>query len=190
MNQTLKKHTFPSGLTLQIVQGDITAEAVDAIVNAANSYLEHGAGVAGAILRKGGPSIQVESDQWVGAHGPVSHAEPAYTAAGNLPYRYVIHAVGPRWGEGQEHAKLAAAVHGSLHRANELSLASIALPALSTGVYGFPRPLAAGVILGTIQDYVAENPASSLKTIHLVLFDQETVQAFLNAWEQDDHLHT
>lgn len=95
-----------------------------------------------------------------------------------------------RWGEGHEQAKLAAAVCGSLQLANKLSLASIALPALSTGVYGFPKPLAAGVILATIQDYVAENPASSLKTIHLVLFDQETVQAFLNAWEQDDHLHT
>lgn len=95
MNQMLKEHTFPSGLALQIVQGDITAELVDAIVNAANSDLEHGVGVAGAILRKGGPSIQVQSDQWVSAHGPVKHAEPAYTTAGNLPCRYVIHAVGP-----------------------------------------------------------------------------------------------
>ncbi len=190
MNQVLKEHTFPYGLTLQIVQGDITAELVDAIVNAANSYLEHGVGVAGAILRKGGPSIQAESDQWVREHGPVSHAEPAFTSAGNLPCRYVIHAVGPRWGEGHEQSKLAAAVRGSLQLANKLSLASIALPALSTGVFGFPRPLAAGVILATIQDYVAENPASSLKIIHLVLFDQETVKAFLNAWEQDDHLHT
>jgi O-acetyl-ADP-ribose deacetylase (regulator of RNase III) len=190
MSQMLKEHTFPSGLALQLVQGDITAESVDAIVNAANSYLEHGVGVAGAILRKGGPSIQVESDRWVREHGPVSHAEPAYTTAGNLPCRYIIHAVGPRWGEGHEQAKLATAVRGSLQLANKLSLASIALPALSTGVFGFPKPLAAGVILATLQDYVAENPASSLKTIHLVLFDQETVKAFLNAWEQYDHLQT
>jgi putative ATPase len=190
MNQMLKEHTFLSGQSLQIIEGDITNESVDAIVNAANSYLEHGAGVAGAILRKGGPAIQVESNHWVREHGPVSHAEPAFTRAGNLPCCYIIHAVGPVWGEGDEQARLAAAVYGSLQQADRLGLASIAIPALSTGVFGFPKPLAAGVILYTIQEYVAENAASSLKIIRLVLFDQETVKAFLNAWEQDDHLHT
>ena len=190
MNQTLKEHTFLSGQSLQIVEGDITTESVDAIVNAANSYLEHGAGVAGAILRKGGPAIQVESNHWVQEHGPVSHAEPAYTRAGNLPCSYIIHAVGPVWGEGDEQARLAAAVYGSLQQSDRLGLASIAIPALSTGIFGFPKPLAARVILTTIQEYVAENAAASLKIIRLVLFDQETVKAFLNAWEQDDHLHT
>ena len=101
MNQVRKEHTFPSGQVLQIARGDITAETVDAIVNAANSHLMHGAGVAGAIVRRGGPQIQVESSQWVREHGLVSHAEPAYTHAGNLPCRYVIHAVGPVWGEGE-----------------------------------------------------------------------------------------
>jgi O-acetyl-ADP-ribose deacetylase (regulator of RNase III) len=187
MNQTLKVYTFPSGQSLQIAQGDITAETVDAIVNAANSYLEHGLGVAGAIVRWGGPVIQTESSQWVREHGPVTHAEPAYTTAGELPCRYVIHAVGPRWGEGEEQTKLAAAIHGSLKLADKLNLGSIALPALSTGIYGFPKPLAVKVILSTIQDYLADNPASNLKLIRLVLFDQGTLQVFLKAWEQDDH---
>ena len=175
---------------LTALKADITTLAVDAIVNAANSHLAHGAGVAGAILHKGGPAIQVESDEWVYKHGPVSHAEPAYTSAGNLPCRYVIHAVGPVWGEGDEQARLAAAVQGSLKLAEELSLASIALPALSTGVFGFPKRSAAQVILTAIYDYLAENPASSLKYIRLVLLDQETIQAFLDIWEKDDHFRS
>lgn len=187
MNQTLKEFTFPSGRSLQLIQGDITTESVDAIVNAANSRLAHGAGVAGAILRKGGPVIQVESDQWVREHGPVNHDEPAYTSAGNLPCRYVIHSVGPQWGEGDEQAKLASAVSGSLKLADQLSLASVALPALSTGIFGFPRSMAARVTLTSIHGFLADHPLTSLKIIRLVLYDQETVRAFLDAWEQDDH---
>lgn len=189
MNQTFMDYVFPSGQKLQIAQGDITAETVDAIVNAANSHLLHGAGVAGAIVRRGGPLIQAESTQWVREHGPVSHAEPAVTLAGNLPCRYIIHAVGPMWGEGEEKAKLEAAIRGSLRLAEKLSLSSIAFPAISTGIFGFPKPLAAGAILSTIQNYLTHNPSSTLKLIRLVLYDQETLQAFIKAWEQNDHLH-
>jgi O-acetyl-ADP-ribose deacetylase (regulator of RNase III) len=187
MKQAYKEHTLPSGQVLQIAHGDITAETVDAIVNAANAYLEHGAGVAGAIVRRGGAQIQAESNQWVQEHGLVSHAEPAYTPAGNLPCHYVIHVVGPVWGEGDEEGKLAAAIHGSLQLADRLGLSSIAIPAISTGIFGFPKPLAAHVMLTTIRDYLTENPASGLKLIRLVLFDQETLQAFIEIWEQDDH---
>ena len=188
MSQVLRDRTYPTGQKLQIVRGDITAETTDAIVNAANRYLEHGAGVAGAITHRGGPQIQVESNQWVLEHGPVTHAEPAYTHAGNLPCGYVIHAVSPVWGEGDEQAKLASAISGSLRLAESLDLGSIALPAISTGIFGFPKQLAAQVILSAIQDYLAHHPVSSLKLIRVVLFDTETVQAFTNAWEQDDHL--
>ena len=94
----LTAENFPSGAEFQIVQGDITQEAVDAIVNAANSHLQHGGGVAGVIVRQGGQAIQQESDAWVRAHGPVSHTEPAYTSAGRLPCKYVIHAVGTNLG--------------------------------------------------------------------------------------------
>lgn len=187
MKPAQKEYTFPSGQVVQIVQGDITAETVDAIVNAANAYLEHGAGVAGAIVRWGGPQVQAESSQWVREHGPVSHAEPAFTHAGNLPCRYVIHAVGPVWSEGDEEDRLAAAIRGSLQMADRLNLGSIAFPAISTGIYRFPKPLAAYVMFSTIQNYLADNPASNLKLIRLVLYDQETLQAFLKVWEQDDH---
>ena len=190
MNPVRKEHTYPSGQVLQIAQGDITAETVDAIVNAANSHLMHGAGVAGAIVRRGGPQIQVESSQWVREHGPVSHTKPAYTHAGNLPCRYVIHAVGPVWGEGNEDEKLEAAIRGSLQLGDRLSLGSIGFPAISTGIFGFPKPRAAQVMLSTIQDYIASNPASNLKLIRLVLYDQETLQTFVDEWELDDHFST
>jgi O-acetyl-ADP-ribose deacetylase (regulator of RNase III) len=190
MNQTLKAYTFPSGPSLQIAQGDITDESVDAIVNAANSYLEHGAGVAGAIVRRGGAIIQAESREWVSQHGPVSHAEPAFTKAGNLPCRFIIHAVGPVWGEGDEDEKLRAAIHGSLNLANRLGVASIAFPALSTGIFGFPKEKAAQVIITGILNFIEKAPTSSLKLIRLVLFDQETVQVFLKTLEKDDHFRS
>lgn len=183
MNQVVLEKQIPSGTVLQIVQGDLSEERVDAIVNAANSRLAHGGGVAGAIARRGGQQIQRESDEWVRQHGPVSHADPAYTSSGNLPCKYVIHAVGPVWGEGDEDAKLVAAVQGSLRRADELGLQSIALPAISTGIFGFPKQRAAGVILSAIGVYLAETPASSLQQVRLVLYDHGSVEVFTNAWK-------
>jgi len=184
MSQILSEHVFPSGAILQIAEGDLTQEAVDAIVNAANSHLQHGGGVAGAIARRGGPEIQAESDAWVRQHGPVSHAEPAYTGAGSLPCRYVIHAVGPVWGEGDEDARLEAAVSGSLHLADRLELASIAFPAISTGIFGFPKERAADIILSAIQDHLLHNPTSNLKLVRLTLFDAPTIDAFLAVWKK------
>jgi O-acetyl-ADP-ribose deacetylase (regulator of RNase III) len=190
LSQLVREHLFSSGQKLQLAQGDITQEQVDAIVNAANSYLAHGAGVAGVIVRRAGPVIQAESDQWVRVHGPVSHVQPAYTRGGNLACHYVIHAVGPRWGEGDESIKLKEAISGSLALADKLGLASIAIPAISTGIFGFPKELASQVILSTIKEYVSQNPASSLRLIRMVLFDLATLQAFISVWEQDDHLRS
>jgi O-acetyl-ADP-ribose deacetylase (regulator of RNase III) len=188
MDQTLRAHTFPSGQRVEVVQGDITAETTEAIVNAANCYLEHGSGVAGAIVRRGGSQIQLESSQWVRKHGLVTHSQPAYTHAGNLPCRYVIHAVGPVWGEGDEEVKLAYAIRGSLQLAERLNLTSIAFPAISTGIYRFPVLLAAQVFLATISDYLADIPDSHLEFIRLVLYDRDTWEAFTDALEQNDHL--
>ena len=182
MNQVLREHIFPSGQCLQLVQGDITLEAVDAIVNAANSYLQHGGGVAAVIARRGGPQVQAESDAWVLQHGPVSHAEPAITSGGRLPCKYVIHAVGPVWGEGDEDTRLILAVQGSLKRSEELGLTSIALPAISTGIYGFPKQRAAGVMIRSILEHLVQNPDSSLNYIRITLYDQPTLVAFLQKW--------
>ena len=183
MNIRLREKTLPGGQTLEIIQGDIITEKVDAIVNAANEQLDHGGGVAWAISRAGGPKIQAESDAWVREHGPVSHAEPAYTGAGNLPCRYVIHAVGPVWGDGDEDAKLAAAVRGSLWRADQLKLTSIALPAISTGIFGFPKERAARIIFAAIEACFLENPGSTVKLVRMTLFDQPTIDAFIREWK-------
>ncbi len=179
----MRERTFPSGQRFQLVQGDITQQDVDAIVNAANAGLQHGGGVAGIIVRRGGPGIQVESNQWVQEHGPVDHAEPAFTSGGDLPCRYVIHAVGPVWGEGDEDAKLATAVTGSLHRADELELESIAFPAISTGIFGFPKARAAGIIFEAVNQYFAGQGYSSVSLVRLVLFDQPTLDAFIQVWD-------
>lgn len=184
MNTVLVEKKLPSNQTIQIVQGDITTEEVDAIVNAANEHLQHGGGVAGTISRKGGSAIQKESDAWVREHGRVSHSRPAWTSGGRLPAKYVIHAVGPVWGGGDEDNKLASAVTGCLRVADELECSSIALPAISTGIYGFPRERAAGVSFAAIERYFAENSSSRLKIVKLVLYDQPTVDVFLKSWQE------
>ena len=182
MNTVLIERTFPTQQTIQIVQGDITTEKVDAIVNAANEHLKHGGGVAWAISKKGGSTIQEESDNWVRQHGPVSHAHPAWTSGGLLPAKYVIHAVGPAWGDGDEDNKLAQAVIGSLSVANELKCSSIALPAISTGIFGFPKDRAAKTIFSAIENYFAENLLSGLQIVKLVLYDQPTMDVFVKIW--------
>jgi O-acetyl-ADP-ribose deacetylase (regulator of RNase III) len=181
-NLVLDEHTYESGSRIQIVQGDLTKENVDAIVNAANAHLRHGGGVAGAIARKGGAQVRSESKAWIQQHGPVSHDSPAYTRAGRLPCKYIIHAVGPAWGAGDEDAKLSAAVLGSLEVAGNLELSSIAFPAISTGIFGFPKGRAAEVILNTVSDYLTQFNQSSVRLVRLTLYDQPTIDAFLKAW--------
>ena len=179
MNRVLKEETLPSGQILQIVQGDITEEKVDAIVNAANEHLQHGGGVAAIISKRGGATIQRESDAWVHNNGIVSHDHPAYTSGGDLPCRFVIHAVGPVWGSGDEDAKLAAAVQGSFEVAEKLHLTSLAFPAISTGIFGFPKERAAKIILATVEAYYSKNPNSGLCLTRIVLYDPLTLEAFL-----------
>jgi putative ATPase len=176
MNEVLHAHTRSDGCVLRVVKGDITAEEVDAIVNAANEQLAHGGGVAGAIVRAGGREIQDESRQWVREHGDVPTGEAAITGGGKLTSRYVIHAVGPVWGMGNEEALLAGAVKSALALADEHGLRSISLPAISTGIYGFPKPLGAQVILGTVQEYLDEHPDSSLTEVQLCNIDSATCE--------------
>ena len=186
MNELILSYPFVSGQVLEIAQGDITRENTDAIVNAANNRLQHGAGVAGAILQRGGYKIQEESDAWVRKYGPVSHDKPAYTSGGFLECRYVIHAVGPVWGEGDEDQKLTAAVRGCLQTAEELRLSSLALPAISTGIFGFPKDRAARIIFETMVAYFEDFPKSGLTRVRITLFDTDSVNLFMrefDAWK-------
>lgn len=192
MNTVLTERALPTGQTIQIIQGDITTEEVAAIVNAANEHLQHGGGVAWAISKKGGLAIQQESNDWIQKHGPVSHARPAWTSGGLLPAKYVIHAVGPVWDDSQSATairemdnKLALAVTGSLVVADELKCSSIAFPAISTGIFGFPKERAAGIIFFTIEKYFTEgNSQSEIKVVKLVLYDQPTVDVFVKTWHE------
>ncbi|MCC6568609.1 MAG: macro domain-containing protein, partial [Anaerolineales bacterium] len=138
--------------------------------------------VAWAISSKGGDAIQSESNDWVLQRGPVSHSHPAWTSGGLLPAKFVIHAVGPVWGVGDEDKKLSDAVTGSLRVADELHCSSIAMPAISTGIFGFPKDRAARILLSTIEKYFEGN-SSDLKVVKLVLFDQTSADVFVKSWK-------
>jgi O-acetyl-ADP-ribose deacetylase (regulator of RNase III) len=183
MSEILRQQPFPTGQRLLIVQGDITHEPVDAIVNAANSTLQHGGGVAGIIVSRGGREIQIESNRWVREHGPVSHDQPAYTTGGRLPCKTIIHAVGPVWGSGNEDTKLRMAISSALRLSDQLNIKSIAFPAISTGIFGFPKKRAARIIFETIEAHFHQNPASGLEEVRLTLYDQPTVEAFTQVWD-------
>jgi len=178
MSHLAAEHHLPTGQVLQLVHGDLTEEHVDAIVNAANARLQHGGGVAGAIVRRGGALIQQESDAWVRAHGPVTQDSPALTGAGRLPCRHIIHAVGPVWGEGSEDAKLHAAITGALRLADQQAFSSLALPAISTGIFGFPKDRGARILIDAIVDLFAARPSSPLTQVRITLIDQPSVQVF------------
>lgn len=166
----------------RIVEGDLTEQDVDAIVNAANSHLQHGGGVAGAIVRKGGRIIQDESDR-VG-FTPVGHA--AITTAGSLKAKWVIHAVGPRWGEGDEDNRLESAVRSSLALAEEKKLSSISFPAISAGIFGFPQDRCAAIITRTIASWLRENPAGSLKRVDICLLGGPILEHFTGAIRNEE----
>ncbi|HEX2162464.1 MAG TPA: macro domain-containing protein [Thermoanaerobaculia bacterium] len=157
---------------LEIVDGDITEVEVDAIVNAANEDLALGGGVAGAIRRAGGPSIQEECDR-IG-HTPVGTA--VMTGAGNLPAKQVIHAVGPRMGEGDEDRKLSSAVRSALALADRYGLRSIALPAISTGTFGFPMDRAARITLTEVHRYL--QGGTKIERVVIVLHGEDAFQTF------------
>lgn len=157
---------------LELVEGDITSQEVEAIVNAANEQLQLGSGVAGAIRQKGGVSIQEECNRIGGT--PVGTA--VMTGAGNLKAKQVIHAVGPRMGEGDEDKKLASAVRAALALADRRGLKSIAIPAISTGNFGFPVDRAARIMLTEIHRYL--QGGTKLDRVVLCLWGDEAFQAF------------
>ena len=166
--------------TLELAEGDITELDTDAIVNAANSSLILGAGVAGAIRAKGGPSIQRECDEIGGC--PVGGA--VITTGGNLKARHVIHAVGPRKGEGGEEEKLRNATLNSLKVADDNGLKSIGFPAISTGVFGFPIERCAEIMLSGAIDYLQGE--TGLERVVFCLYGEEAFGVFKKVLEEND----
>jgi len=169
------------GCTIELVQGDITRQEVDAIVNAANSRLAGGGGVDGAIHRAGGPAIMEETRQRYPDGCPTGGAVPS--GGGDLPAKFVFHAVGPVWrgGTAGERGQLASAFRRCLELAVEHDCQSIAFPAISTGVYGYPIDLAAETALGTIRAFLEERAEPRL--VRCVLFDAGAYAAFARVLE-------
>lgn len=156
---------------IQVLQGDITRQAVDAIVNAANSSLLGGGGVDGAIHRAAGPGLVAECRLL----GGCKTGEAKATKGHNLPAKYVIHTVGPVWrsGDNDEDRLLASCYRKSLEVANGLKVKSIAFPAISTGIYGFPKQRAARIAVNEVQKY-----SGDIEVVFFVCFDSETADIY------------
>jgi len=159
---------------ITLIRGDITAMDTDAIVNPSNTSLVLGGGISGAIRSKGGEEIQAEMDKLGGC--PVGEAKA--TGGGRLKARYVIHAVGPQMGEGDEDTKLKSATVESLNRAAELGLDSIALPAISTGIFGYPMDRCAKVMTRAVKDWLDTHKTGNVKKVVFCVWDDNAYSTF------------
>ena len=167
---------------LSLIQGDITKQATDAIVNAANSSLMGGGGVDGAIHRAGGPAILEECKQIVSAQGRLPTGKAVITTGGNLKARFVVHTVGPIWhgGKKEEPDLLASAYRESLKAAAGNNLHSISFPSISTGAYGYPVAEAAQVAINAVVSFLNEG-ISAINEVVFVLYDSTTFQSYASA---------
>jgi O-acetyl-ADP-ribose deacetylase len=155
-----------------VVRGNLLEEPVDAIVNAANGHLAHGGGVAGVISRAAGPELQQESDRLVAERGPSATGSAVVTGAGRLPFKGVIHAVGPRLGEGDEEAKLVRALTSAFQQARERGWQSVSFPAVSAGIFAVPLDICARAYLKAVR-------TAGLRNVRLCLRDQPVIEAVL-----------
>jgi O-acetyl-ADP-ribose deacetylase (regulator of RNase III) len=155
-----------------VVHGNLLEEPVDAIVNAANGHLAHGGGVAGIISRAAGPALQAESDSVVAECGPFATGAAVATTAGKLPFKAVIHAVGPRYGEGDEEAKLKKALTAAFSLAIERGWESVSFPAVSAGIFSVPLDICA-------RAYLSAARSARLRKVRLCLRDQPVIDAVL-----------
>lgn len=170
--------------TIRVVEGDLTQQDVDAVVNAANEWLHHGGGVAAAIANAAGPILQEESDSYVEACGPISIGTSVVTSAGDMPARWVVHTVGPRYREGNDNeAELRAAVSSALDSGALQGARSMAFPAISAGIFGYPRPEATSVISSEVVAWCNHHP-DSLNEVLLVGFDSDTAKDFTAGLEE------
>lgn len=166
-------------IIIRLIKGDITDQHVDVVVNPANSYLKHGGGVAGAIVRKGGKIIQTESDRI----GFVPVGSSVITTSGELPCQAIIHTVGPQMGEGNEDVKLSKSIHSSLSLASDNSYKSISIPAISSGIFGFPKDRCANILLDESIKFL-KNKNITLETIEFCIIDDETLFHFKNKFKK------
>jgi O-acetyl-ADP-ribose deacetylase len=170
---------------ISVLQGDITAIGIDAIVNAANSSLLGGGGVDGAIHRTGGPKILEECKEILARQGNCNTGDAVITTGGNLPAKYVIHTVGPIWegGNNDEAEKLRDCYKNSLELAVKHGISSVAFPCISTGVFGFPKQEAAKIAVETVNSFLIED--HHIEKVLFICFDQENFNLYKDLLSTD-----
>ena len=180
----LKTIQLGGGRTFTVAMHDLLNENVDCIVNAANGMLAHGGGVAAAISMGAGRDLDREGRRIVQERGAIPTGEAVVTTAGKLKFKGVIHAVGPRQGEGNEEAKLIRALTSAFLRASERGWISLSFPAVSSGIFAVPLPVCARAYWQAVKEFLAEHPDSSLKTIRLVLYPGPLMDEVLKVLEE------
>ena len=168
--EVIAREDHPGGRALEVVAGNLLEEPVDAIVNAANGHLAHGGGVAAAIARAAGPALVEEGDVLVRERGEVPVGEAVTTTAGDLPFKGVIHAVGPYQGQGEEEERLEKALRSAFLRAHEQGWASVSFPAVSSGIFAVPLDVCSRAYVAAVRGFWAERPETSVKSLRLCLF--------------------
>ena len=180
--KVLDEINIKNNRVIKLVEGDITERNVDAIVNPANSYLQHGGGVAGAIVRKGGNTIQEESNKI----GFVEVGSSVITSSGLLSCKAIVHTVGPRMGEGNEDQKLSKAINSCLEVGLQKGFKSISIPAISSGIFGFPKDRCAKI---SVNETIAffeklDNLADSIQMVEFCVLGDEIIKAFQNEFSK------
>jgi O-acetyl-ADP-ribose deacetylase (regulator of RNase III) len=168
-NELLVHVSLPHGREFDVVLGNLLDEPVDAIVNAANGHLAHGGGVAAAIASAAGPALEADGDRIVEQHGVIEVGDAVVTVAGRLPFKGVIHAVGPHMGVGDEEAKLVRALKSAFTRADERRWTSVSFPAVSSGIFAVPLPICARAYVSAVREFCDERPETSLRVLRLCL---------------------
>jgi len=178
-NKVLRQVDFKLGRVFEIVTGDLLTEKTDAIVNPANSGLVHGGGVALVIARAAGSSLVQESERLIELLGNIQVGEAVVTTAGRLPFKGVIHTVGPRMGEGDEFTGLVSALYSSFLRAHERNWGSVSFPGVSSGIFSVPPDICAGAYLEAVSSFWKTHGDSTVRLIRLVLFEGPLLEEVL-----------
>jgi O-acetyl-ADP-ribose deacetylase (regulator of RNase III) len=165
----IAREEYPGGRAFEVVTGDLLSEPVDAIVNAANGHLVHGGGVAAAIARAAGPALEEEGDRIVSRRGTIEVGDAVVTTAGRLPFKGVIHAVGPHQGLGGEEERLVKALEAAFLRAHERGWTSVSFPAVSSGIFAVPLAVCARAYVRAERAFFTAHPDTSLRTLRLCL---------------------
>ena len=176
---------FPNELVFEVAEASLLEERTDAIVNAANGHLAHGGGVAAAIARAAGAAMIEEDQRIVKACGAIPTGEAVVSVAGKLPFKAVIHAIGPYWGQGDEQAKLTSALTAAFQCAHVRGLNSVSFPAVSSGIFAVPLEICARAYVAAVRQFCAATPESSVKLIRLCLFPGPLIDLMKVELERD-----